>query len=200
MAHCTLVARTPRAQVELSLMTRRDLAWAALLVVVVCALLLYLRAPRATYIKVGGGLPNLTLPILGAPGSQSIEGLRGLPLLLVFFDTKSDSAPGQIPKIQKLYSYFFPRTLRVVGVAVDSDAKAADLFLKEARVSFLVLSDPGAKAARGVFHIESFPEAYLVEQSGRVDAVFPGPVDWLTAEMDTLISRTLPRGSPRKVM
>jgi peroxiredoxin len=180
-------------------MKRHEVAWAAVLLLTVSAVILYVRAPRTTWVKVGGGIPDATLPVLGAQRVQMIQALRGLPLLLVFFDTTSASASSQLSQIQSIHQFFLPRALRVVGVAVDADAARADRTLREWRVSFLVLSDPGGRVGREVYHIESFPEAYLVEQSGRVAAVFPGPIRWRTAAMDDLITGTLPRNAPRPV-
>ncbi|HWX23676.1 MAG TPA: TlpA disulfide reductase family protein [Vicinamibacteria bacterium] len=181
-------------------MKRHEIAWAAVLLLTVSAVVLYVRAPRTTWVKVGGGIPDVTLPVLGAGnGARAIHQLRGLPLLLVFFDTASASASSQLPQIQSIHKFFLPRTLQVVGVAADTDLANADRLLREWGVTFLVLSDPGGKIGRDVYHIESFPEAYLVEQSGRVAAVFPGPIRWRTAGMDDLITRVLPQRAPRQV-
>jgi peroxiredoxin len=180
-------------------MKGREIAWAAVLLVVVCGSILYVRAPRVTWVTVGGGIPDATLPILGKERSQALHDLRGLPLLLVFFETDSKTSADQLPQIETIHKYFLPRTLRVVGVAVDMNTAKADSILRDLRVTFEVLSDPGGKVGREAFHIESFPEAYLVRQSGRVEAVFPGPIRWRTEEMDNLITRVLPKNAPHRI-
>jgi peroxiredoxin len=180
-------------------MTRRDLIWAGILLIVAGCLVALLLSPPATYVRVGGGAPDLTLPVLGGPGTRSIWGLHGLPMLLVFFDTKDDPGASQTLELQRLYLGLLPRGLRVVGVVVDEDANAADRFLKRAGVTFLVLSDPGGRAARDTYHIKSFPEGYLVEQSGRVAGVFPGTRTWITPQIAEIIGQILPRNGPRRV-
>jgi peroxiredoxin len=151
-----------------------------------------LRAPRRTLIKAGEAAPDFTLPVLGSPGSMKLSRLRGLPLLLVFFDTTSSSAEPQLFQIQGLYRDLLPQGFRVLGVAVDEDPKAADRFLAAHKVTFPVLSDPGGKRVREVFGTKEFPEAYLLEPTGHVAVTFPGLVPWNSSEVRAKISPLLP--------
>jgi hypothetical protein len=181
-------------------MRRSDLLWAGLLLVVAGGLLVILLAPPATYIKVGGGVPNLTLPILGGPGTQSIFALRGLPLLLVFLDTRDDADGVQIQQLTRLSGAVLPLGVRLIMVAVDPDPGRADQFLKRFGVRFQVLSDPGGEKARELYHIRAFPEGYLLEQSGRVKAVFPATTRWITPDMARLVLDVLPARGPMRVV
>jgi len=180
-------------------MTKRELVWAAVLLLVAGGLLALLLAPRATYIQAGGGVPNLTLPVLGGPGQQSVYGFRGLPLLLIFLDTRSDPDGAQVLQLERLSEALRPRAVRLVVVATDPDPAQADRFLQKMHVRFLVLSDPSGVKAREVYHIQSFPEGYLLEQTGRVKTVFPGTTRWITPDVVTPILEALAKGVPRRV-
>ena len=180
-------------------MSRREILWALGLLAVVSGLMVLMLAPRATFVRAGEAAPNLTLPIMGGPGEQSIVALKGLPLLLVFFDTRTDHNGWQTQELVRLWGALEPRGSRLVMVAVDPDQAAAEAFLRRMGARFLVLSDPGGKQSREVYHIQSFPEGYLVEQTGRVMAVFPGTTEWITPEIVTLLDKTLPPGRPRRV-
>jgi hypothetical protein len=180
-------------------MSRREILWALGLLAVVTVLIVLMLAPRATFVRAGEAAPNLTLPILGAPGEQSIVALRGLPLLLIFFDTRTDQNGWQIQQLVRLWGALEPRGARMAMVAVDPDPVAAGAFLKSVGARFLGLSDPGGKKAQEVYHSHAFPEGYLIEQAGRVKAVFPGTTEWITPEIVTLIDNTLPAGNPRRI-
>jgi peroxiredoxin len=182
-------------------MRRPELAWAGVLLIVGGALLVYLRAPRALYVEAGGGIPEIILPVLGSAGPpRSLHAtIRGLPAVVVFFDSSEDKDGARIAELERLDANVRPMSVQVVGIAVDPDPAKADAFLKSLGVHFLVLSDPGGRGAREVFRIKRLPEGYIVDQAGRVAAAFPDAIHWVTPEVATAIAQVLPRGVARRV-
>jgi peroxiredoxin len=175
-------------------------AVAVLMALAVFAAVVFLGAPRTTHVKAGQAAPDLNLPEVGRSSRRiRVAELRGLPLLLVFFDTASPSGKPQISQIEALFRQYQPRGFRVVGVAVDADPLAADRFLSALGTSFPVVSDPGGAAVKAAYGTTDFPEAYLIEITGRVRAVYPGPVGWGSDAVQHAVDSTLHRNAPRPV-
>ena len=63
-------------------------------------------------------------------------------------------------------------------------------------MTFLVLEDPGGPALRQAYGSWKLPEAYLIDASGTVAAVWLGSVQWSGTEVQEAIQRVLPPKKP----
>jgi peroxiredoxin len=177
-----------------------DAAWLKPLVVAGSALavmlgLVYLKSPESTRIKVGMLAPELDLPNVG-PGTLKLSSFRGKPVLLAFFMADCELCAKEVPQIELVHREFRLKNLIVLGVAVDRDYAARESFLKSNNVSFGILTDPNGDAVYRAFGSYKMPEAYLIDASGRVAAVWLGAVNWRSPEVRQKLLDVLP--SPAK--
>jgi len=159
----------------------------------------WFRSPEATLVKVGHQAPDLELPSLGATSKTRLSSFRGRPALLVMFLSNCHLCDEEMPEIERLHSEMLPRGLMVIGVSADTDRAALERFVQKHQVTFPVLQDPGGPALRQAYGSWKLPEAYLIDSSGKVAAVWLGSVAWRGPDVrDKIVSLLPPRrpGSP----
>jgi peroxiredoxin len=172
---------------------------AAAVVVVVVVGFWWLLAPEATLVKVGHQAPDLELPSLGGEGKTRLSSFRGRPLLLVMFLSECRLCEAQMGEIERLHRRMLPEGLQVIGVSADADRAALIAFVRKHQVTFPVLEDPGGPALRQAYGSWRLPEAYLIDASGKVAAVWLGAVRWGGREVQDAIGGVLaprPAGAP----
>jgi peroxiredoxin len=158
----------------------------------------YVYAPRATRVHVGDIAPDFTLPVINGGPPVRLSSSRGGPTLLLFFNTQRDGNEAYIGSLQKLKKRFVEEGLTILAVALDTDPDPVRFFLNRIYVEFPILSDPQAATLHETYGTPRDPEAYLLDRSGRVLAVFTERVDWNTTEFLGLLKNELhPPASPR---
>jgi peroxiredoxin len=172
----------------------RALAAAAIGLVVVVGFW-WLRSPESTQVKVGQAAPDLELLSLGATQKTRLSSFRGRPILLVMFLSNCHLCEAEMPEVERLNRRMLPRGLTVIGVAADEDRTALERFVQRHEVTFPVLQDPGGHALRQAWGSWKLPEAYLIDASGTVAAVWLGSVNWSGDAVRDAIAKVLP---PRK--
>jgi peroxiredoxin len=155
----------------------------------------WLRSPESTQVKVGHEAPELELPSLGATHKTRLSSFRGHPVLLVMFMANCRLCEEEVPEIERLNRRMLPRGLIVIGVAADEDRTALQRFVEKHQVTFPVLLDPAGQALRQAWGSWKLPEAYLIDASGKVAAVWLGSVSWRGDAVGDAIAKVLP---PRK--
>ena len=156
----------------------------------------WLRSPESTLVKVGQRAPDLELRSLGATSKTRLSSFRGRPVLLVMFMSGCHLCDEEMPQIERLHSRLLPRGLAVIGVSADTDRAALARFVDRHHMTFLVLEDPGGPALRQAYGSWKLPEAYLIDASGTVAAVWLGSVPWSGTEVQEAIQRVLPPKKP----
>ena len=168
---------------------------AALVTVGVVVAFWWLRAPEATLVKVGHQAPDLELPSLGGTAKTRLSSFRGRPVLLVMFMSGCHICDAEMPLLERMHRQLLPRGLMVIGVSADKARADLVRFVERHQVTFPVLEDPGGAALREVYGSWQLPEAYLIDASGKVAAVWLGSVKWNSVDVRETITRLLP---PRK--
>jgi peroxiredoxin len=156
----------------------------------------WLRSPEATKVKVGDPSPDLELRSLGATEKSRLSSFRGRPVLLVMFFSNCHLCEAEMPEIERLNRMMLPRGLLVVGVSADEDRAALQRFVQRHQVTFPVLEDPGGHALRQAYGSWRLPEAYLIDASGKVAAVWLGSVKWQDRDVQDAIVKLLPPPRP----
>lgn len=179
-------------------MTRETLVRSVLAVLVMLGVAVgfwWLRAPESTLVKVGQQAPDLELPSLGTSTKTRLSSFRGRPVLLVMFMSSCHLCEQEMPALERMHRQLLPRGLAVIGVSADTERAALQRFVERHQVTFPVLEDPGGPALRQAYGSWKLPEAYLIDASGKVAAVWLGSVQWNAVDVRDAIARLLP---PRK--
>ena len=64
----------------------------------------------------------------------------------------------------------------MMAVSTDSDPKLAVKFYQERNLSLPWFSDPGRRVA-GRYHVNVYPETFIIDRNGHVIKHYPGPVN-----------------------
>ncbi len=152
----------------------------------------YARAPAATQVKVGDVAPDLRLPLVLSNAYVSLSKFRGKPVLLAMFLSDCETCQREVPQIEKLHRRYLRRGLTVLGVSADPDKPSAKQFLRKRRLTFPVVLDSNGAAVRAAFGTRKFPQAYLLDVTGRVEAIYLGSVRWNGDAVKDSIEKLLP--------
>jgi thiol-disulfide isomerase/thioredoxin len=148
-------------------------------------------------LPVGSAIPDLRW-MLGNK-RESVAGLRGAPLLLVFFATWCPHCQAETPVLSRLAERYAPQGLRVVGVTaspVGQDQRAPasldDLRSYAAKYDarFPLLLDRALVGAQR-FGVRGFPTLYVVDRGGVIRLAQRGevPEATLAAAVEAALSR-----------
>lgn len=103
-------------------------------------------------------------------GTLSAASYRGKVLLVLFWSTWCKPCTEDLPQIRALYRQYHGRGFEVIGVNLDSDVSAVEPFLKQHRVDWPQVHQPGGLESEPAqsFGIISLPTMFLVDKKGKV--------------------------------
>lgn len=115
---------------------------------------------------------------------------EGDVILLNFWATWCPPCRQEMPSMVELSKKYAAKGLKVVAVSVDRDAKALRDFVAEYQLPFLVLHDidSAVSAKHGVYR---YPETFLIDRQGHVQAHLVGAIEWMTKPMQKNIEDLL---------
>ena len=138
-------------------------------------------------VVVGDAVIDFSLP--------DIEGkLASLPkgkvMLVNFWATWCPPCRQEMPSMIDLYQKYEKQGLSIVAVSVDRDGAALQKFADEYHIPFEVLhdADSAISSQYGVFR---YPETFLVDRHGVVQAHLIGAVEWMAPSMQENIKTLL---------
>jgi peroxiredoxin len=94
--------------------------------------------------------------------------LRGQVVLVNFWATWCPPCRKEMPDLETLYGRFHSRGLVVLGIS-DEEAAKVEPFIRERKVSFPVLLDPGRKVNE-MFVVEGIPKSFVYDREGKLVA------------------------------
>jgi peroxiredoxin len=169
---------------------------AVLVALAVLLVFWWARSPEAMRVKVGESAADLELKALERPQRQRLSDFRGHPVLLVMLHSGSPACEQAASQVERLHREFLQRGLRVVGVSVDTDPGAISQLARRHQLTFMLFDDRGGAAVAAAYGARTFPQAYLIDSRGIVDAAYVGSADW-RGEVRQRIVRLLPAGARR---
>jgi len=138
-------------------------------------------------VSVGDMALEFSLPDLQAK-TQSLA--KGDVILLNFWATWCPPCRQEMPSMVELSKEYAAKGLKVVAVSVDRDGKALNDFVKEYQLPFLVLHDVDSTVAES-YGVYRYPETFLIDREGRVQAHLVGAIEWMSAPMRAKIEGLL---------
>jgi peroxiredoxin len=100
--------------------------------------------------------------------SWTFSELRGKVVLVNFWATWCPPCRKEMPDLETLYGRFGSKGLVVLGIS-DEEAAKVDPFIRERKVSFPVLLDPGRKVNE-MFAVEGIPKSFVYDREGKLVA------------------------------
>jgi peroxiredoxin len=94
--------------------------------------------------------------------------LRGKVVLVNFWATWCPPCRKEMPDLETLYGRFGSKGLVVLGIS-DEEAAKVEPFIRERKVSFPVLLDPGRKVNE-MFVVDGIPKSFVYDRDGKLVA------------------------------
>jgi peroxiredoxin len=111
--------------------------------------------------------PEFTLKDLSGK-TWTFSELRGKVVLVNFWATWCPPCRKEMPDLETLYGRFGSKSLVVLGIS-DEEAAKVEPFVRERKVSFPVLLDPGRKVNE-MFVVEGIPKSFVYDREGKLVA------------------------------
>jgi peroxiredoxin len=111
--------------------------------------------------------PDFTLKDISGKTWTFAE-LRGKVVLVNFWATWCPPCRKEMPDLETLYQRFSSKGLVVLGIS-DEEAAKVEPFIRERKVSFPVLLDPGRKVNE-MFVVEGIPKSFIYDRDGKLVA------------------------------
>ena len=111
--------------------------------------------------------PEFTLKDLSGK-TWTFADLRGKVVLVNFWATWCPPCRKEMPDLETLYGRFGSKGLVVLGIS-DEEAAKVEPFIRERKVSFPVLLDPGRKVNE-MFVVEGIPKSFVYDREGKLVA------------------------------
>ena len=159
------------------------------LILAIAAVLL--AATPLVAVQSGEPAPAFTAPVLGGPGSLSLEKFRGKVVYLDFWASWCAPCAISLPALDSLRDEFAKDEFQVLAINVDRDPSKARDFLARRPVRYPSVADSkGELPAR--FGVQTMPTSFLIDREGVIRYVHrgfrSGDVDQLRAEIRKLLA------------
>ena len=100
--------------------------------------------------------------------SWALSGLRGKVVLVNFWATWCPPCRKEMPDLETLYWRFGSKGFVVLGIS-DEEAAKVEPFIRERKISFPVLLDPG-RIVNDAFVVEGIPKSFVYDREGKLVA------------------------------
>jgi cytochrome c biogenesis protein CcmG/thiol:disulfide interchange protein DsbE len=118
----------------------------------------------------------------------TLPNFGGKILVLNFWATWCPPCVQETPSLSRFAAEYANKGVVVLGVSVDKDVKAYDIFLQRFRPAFLTARDSQLHADYGTF---MYPETYIIDAQGKVLKKIAQPADWMAPEVTQYINSLL---------
>ncbi len=112
--------------------------------------------------------PDVSVISLANGSTLKLSDLKGKVVMLNFWATWCPPCRKEMPDLETLYGRFGSKGLVVLGIS-DEEAAKVEPFIRERKVSFPVLLDPGRKLNE-MFVVEGIPKSFVYDREGKLVA------------------------------
>lgn len=128
------------------------------------------------------------LPRLGAPGTETVAGLRGKVVVLNVFASWCEPCKAEAPLLERAQHQLAARNGTVLGITYLDNSSDSEQFVRREHITYPVLRDVSDTFVRS-FGTNAVPETFVIDRRGRIAAVrrYQLTGDWL----ETTVARLL---------
>jgi peroxiredoxin len=113
--------------------------------------------------------PDFALRAVAGPNVRLSEHV-GQVVVISFWGAGCDGCRAQLAALQRDFSRYRAQGLRVYGVEVSDDQRAALRFARGTQVTFPLLLDPAKTVAR-LYDVDNLPMTVLIDRDGKIRQV-----------------------------
>lgn len=103
----------------------------------------------------------------------SLSYFKGNVILLNFWATWCPPCRYEIPILDKIQKEYKDKKFKIIAVSLDTDVKALEDFLKNNKVSFLVLSDKNGNVGYS-YNVLAIPTSFLIDKDFIIRKIYIG--------------------------
>lgn len=129
--------------------------------------------------------PDFTLNDLDGR-AISLSSLKGKVVLLNFWGTFCVPCRKEMPSMETLYKTYKDKGFLVVAVSADKSVEDVRDFIKDYKITFLVVIDKDKKVAKQ-YRVSSLPTSFLLNKNGLLSKRFFGDRDWADKESKNMV-------------
>ncbi|MCZ8512696.1 TlpA disulfide reductase family protein [Paenibacillus filicis] len=149
-----------------------------LIILILCATILTLwnhkGKPQEVWAKIGQPAPPFRLSLLNGQ-AYTLKPGEGKPMIINFWASWCEPCKEEMPALSAIYETYRDQ-IELVAVTGKDEASAVNAFVREYKIPFPVLLDPGTEAAEA-YRIVQIPTTYLVNKEGIITERILGPTD-----------------------
>lgn len=151
-------------------------------------------------VDVGAKAPDFRAKVLGQNAFKTLDDYKGKVVLLNVWATWCLPCQREIPSLQKLYSQYADKGLKLVAVSIDREAPEDSIraFANRYGVTFEVLHDPTDEIGTQ-YQTTGVPETFVIGPEGTIRRKVIGQIDWDSQGNRALVAQLLGLQTPRPV-
>lgn len=151
-------------------------------------------------VDVGATAPEFRAKVLGQNAYKTLDDYKGKVVLLNVWATWCVPCQREIPSLEKLYSQYAGKGLKLVSVSIDRFVSEDSIraFANQYGVTFEVLHDP-TDSIGSTYQTTGVPETFVIGPEGTIRRKVIGAIDWDSQGNRALVAQLLGLQTPRPV-
>jgi cytochrome c biogenesis protein CcmG, thiol:disulfide interchange protein DsbE len=132
---------------------------------------------------------HVALPMLGAPGRESLAQLRGKVVVLNVFASWCDPCKAEAPVLEQAQRELARQNGTVLGVTYLDNSSDSEQFVRQEHITYPVIRDVNSNFVRS-FGTTGVPETFVIDRQGRIVALRRYQLDsrWLAQTLPKLLA------------